>query len=305
MRKTHQLIPIITILLITIISGCSSSSTQKSDFSNDKYFTGNQGIVLSFLPDAPPIKLFKGDDLVVMVQYYNKGATDVNGGTIYLTGYDTKYITLSPSQININAVGKSINNPDGNIPYIETSKSNSIRMPEDTDSFRQKIQATACYKYKTTASAEICIAPNSYITLQNPVCEVKPTIGLAGGQGGPVAVTKVEQEIMGNRVQFKIFFQNVGGGTVMDQYAISNCHTSLEITDADKVDIVRVSFSDKTLTCQPDNPIMLQNGQGFVYCYYSGDIGKSAYITQLKVELEYGYRSSIEKEITIYSLPGS
>ncbi len=304
MRKIKLLSSILTLIII-IISGCSSSSTSKSELGNEKYFTGNQGIVLNFLQDAPPTKLFEGDDLVVMIQYFNKGATDVNGGTIYLTGYDTKYITLSPSQININAVGKSINNPDGNIPYIQTSKSNSIRMPEDTDSFRQKIQATACYQYKTIASAEICIAPNAFTTMQNPVCTVKPVISLAGGQGGPVAVTKVEQEIMGNRVQFKIFFQNTGGGTVIDQYAISNCHTSLDIQDVDKVDIIRASFSDKTLTCQPDNPIMLQNGQGFVYCYYNGDIGDSAYITQLKVELEYGYRNSIEKEITIYDLPGS
>lgn len=299
MRKNILILTLITITLLNY--GCSSSSS--SDDSTEKYHIGTKGLEMSFMGDAPPNTVYEGDAVSVMVQYFNRGATDVAGGTIYLSGFDSKYLPLSPTSFNINAKGKSIYNPDGSMPYIATSQAGYVQMSYDTDSLNQKIKATACYPYKTIAGAEVCIDPRS-TNVREDVCNVHD-ISLSGGQGGPVAVTKIEEEMAANRVMFKIYFSNVGGGDVIDKNYINNCHTDLKIENMDRVYVDSVSYSEKRLNCEPQNPVILQNGQGFVYCYYQGESGKDAYITQLKVQLSYGYRESIEKDIKIYNLPGS
>ena len=71
-----------------------------------------------------------------------------------------------------------------------------------------------------------------------------------GTQGAPVAVTSVEETVSRDRVQFKVYISNVGGGDVIDPLApILECHTALETEEVDKVEI-RAWFSNKELSNQ-------------------------------------------------------
>ena len=125
-----------------------------------------------------------------------------------------------------------------------------------------------------------------------------------GTQGAPVAVTSVEETVSRNRVQFKVYISNVGGGEVIaDEAPIANCHSALKTGDLDKIGI-QAWFSDRTLVCQPD-PVRLRGGNGFAVCYYEGNLGEEAYETVLKINLDYGYRTSDKTTTTVYRVPGN
>ena len=182
-------------------------------------------------------------------------------------------------------------------------------MPAGATKFPQNFIVTACYKYKTETSTQVCIDPDPYaIEPKEKVCTIG-TYGLTT-QGAPVAVTSVEEEISRgrqmSRAQFKIFVSNVGGGDVFDDMApISECHTRLERDDLNKV-YIDARFSDIQLECEPQPLRLSEGGQGFAICSWSGTptaLGETAYLTVLNVDLYYGYRDSVRTSTEIIELP--
>ena len=299
---------IYTILILTIIiAGCTGGSNTKGQNQNVNYHSGTKGLELKFYNKAPPDKIYKGMPLDVMVEYSNKGAYNIQGGKIYLSGFDPRYVSFSPSYLeNLVAEGKNVFNPDGKITTTQTFTDSSVGagIPDSVDKIKQTIKATACYIYRTEASIDVCINPKTINSLTEDICQVQ-TVSPSGGQGAPIAITKVEEEVYQNTIQFRIYFQNVGGGTVMKSNVIDHCDTMLNRMDANKLDVISVSFSDKGMRCDPQNPVNVdETGKGFIFCKYTGaDLGQSAYKTTLKVELEYGYRTSIQKDVEIQRSP--
>lgn len=295
------------IISILLLSGCSNLNTTQhtinKDFIDTEFHTGIDGLVMEFLDDTPD-KIYENTPLDIMIEYSNMGAFDITIGKIYLSGYDNEYINLYPDYLpNLEAEGKSIFNPDGRIKKIETFSDNSISLPHGVDKITQIIKATACYEYRTEASAEVCIDPKTTKSIREDVCSIHP-VSLSGGQGAPVAVTKIEEEVYQDKLQFRIYFENKGGGTVIRPGAINDCHTSLQREDANRLEVNKVSFSGKTMRCEPQNPINLDdNERGFIFCYYEGDLGDDAYNTILHIELDYGYRNTIQKSIEILKEP--
>ena len=293
----------LSVILIIALSGCTRLPGRATDTSNIKdYRVGSDGIVLQFLPGSPPPTLFRNDRLNLVVEYTNKGAFDVQGGYLYVSGYDKQYITFLNEWAIIDAKGKNEYNPLGDLSEVYTFEDDAVNLPYGVDRYSPDFIVTACYKYKTQASTDICIDPDPYnVQPKVKTCSVRDVS--LGSQGAPVAVTSVDETVSRDRVQFKIFISNVGGGDVISNDApISNCHTSLVTEDIDKVDI-RAWFSDRMLSCQPD-PVRLRSGSGTAVCYYEGSLGEEAYETVLHVELDYGYRSSIQTTSQILKLPG-
>ncbi|MBR9690505.1 hypothetical protein GOV08_02360 [Candidatus Woesearchaeota archaeon] len=296
-------IAFVFILITIMITGCNPYSYSQEDELNDEYHSGTQGLVMNFLPESPPKRLYENSELDVWLEYSNKGAYDVRGGKVYLSGFDTQYIQFVPDMIpNLESDSKSRFNPDGKLTKTESFSAYSVQLPMGADKITQTIKATACYEYRTEAAIEVCIDPKTK-NIRDDICTVEP-ISLSGGQGAPVAITKIEEEIYKNKLQFRIYFENAGDGTVIRTGRITNCHTSLEREDANKVDVRTVSFSGNTMFCEPQPPIQLDDrGKGFVFCSYQGDLGDEAYKTLLQIELDYGYRSSIQRDVEILQEP--
>ncbi|MBI1969351.1 hypothetical protein HYS48_01540, partial [Candidatus Woesearchaeota archaeon] len=257
------------------------------------YRTGTQGLVLQFLSGTPPPKLYEGDPLPIVVEVSNKGTFDVVDGRLYISGFDDRFIKLNRDVAVLSELaGKSLFNPDGLFSEVFEFEDPSVTIPEHTDLFPQAIKATACYRYQTRTTAEVCIDPDPHsIRLVEKVCQVRP-ISYSGGQGAPIAITSVEEEITRDRLQFKILVQDGGGGTVIAPDAsILNCHEGIDRRDIDKVAVVSVEFSghEIRLNCEP-NPIRLVNGRGYTFCTFQGNLGDDAFLTALNIMLEYGYR---------------
>jgi hypothetical protein len=307
MRREALTISAIILLIMSV--GCSYSygSTTKpsQNIEQIKYRVGTQGLVLSFLPNAPPLKIYEGDPLSIIVEISNKGAFDVNDGRIYVSGYDPQFIRLNRESNSIsNLEGKSFFNPEGIIFKTYEFEDPSVSIPDNVEKFPQTFVATACYRYMTKATPEICIDPDPFsMKVQEKVC-LPRSVGLES-QGAPVAVSMIEEELTRGRVQFKIHVKNVGDGIVFDTArGVANCHSDLDIQDINKVYITSVEFSGHEIRneCQP-NPIRLNNGAGVAYCTYDGNLGESAFLTVLNVDLDYGYRSSISTATEIYEIP--
>lgn len=292
------------LIAVFVLSGCTGGSTQRE--SNIDYRTGSQGLELQFLQGNPPTRMYEGDKLALTVEYTNKGAFGITNGRLYLSGYDRQYVTLIPDRVeNIVAEGKSQFNPLGQISNVATFTDERVGLPEGgqmtVDSLKQTFKVTACYKYRTIAVAQICIDPDPFsVAPEEKVC-ITHDVSM-GTQGAPVAVTSAEEDVSRDRVQFKIHVSNVGSGTVIaPDSSINECHIRLERDDIDMVKI-KARFSDKELKCQPEL-IRLTGGSGFSFCSYQGALGNEAYQTLLNVELDYGYRNSIQKDVEIVRLP--
>lgn len=305
MKLKNFLIMVLLIFLIVAVSSCTGLRRPSEEMEWQETFrTGSQGLYLYFIPGSPPPEVYEGDRLDVSIEYTNRGAFDIESGYIYLSGFDKNYLRFDRDQFEgMRAKGKDEFNPEGDIVNAYTFTVNPINMPDDADIFEQTIKATACYKYRTYAIGRVCIDPDPYgVRYEEKVCYEGYT-DIGGSQGAPIAVTSVVPKTSRNIAQFKVYIANVGGGTLIDNAApIVDCHSRLERTEVDRVDI-RARFSDKDMICEPST-VRLTGDSGFAICHWEGDLGPEAYETLLTIQLDYGYRDSIATEIDIRRLPG-
>ncbi len=293
------------ILLLFFSFGC----TQKTGDSTD-YRKGTQGIVMSFMADMPPAKMYDNMPIDLVVEIKNKGAypqpTGITGLAIYLSGFDDTLIMGMPKQMSIpNLEGKNPYNPEGGYDVV-SFRGNIINFDSrNIDSYNANFLVTSCYNYETIASQTVCVDPEPYSTKEKTkVCTIPPSYSLSGGQGAPVAVTKIEETVLSNKIQFKIYIKNLGDGKVVDKSRLNiDCPYSLDYTNLNKV-YVSGRVSGYSLSCKPANPINLINGEGSAICTVPKPaMSKSAYTTPLQVKLEYGYSSSIQKSVEILNTP--
>lgn len=306
MKKVY--FSIMFVLFLLFIAGCGQIGGEGTAPRTEEVYKGTKGIEMGFVPSNPPNEVFEGSPMTVLVEYSNKGANPISDGSLYLTGYDPAFLFRNSGgyqEWSLRGLqGKSLLNPVGEEKLAEFTD-NDVRKPDNIDRFTQKLKLTACYNYMTTASAQVCIDPDPYnLGGGTKTCTVG-IVSLSGGQGAPVAVTKIDERIAGNRVQFKIYFRNVGGGEVFIG-PTSHCYSNLQYDDMNKVVVDRVSFSNRNINCEPTpgTPIRLNNGEGFVICYDEGNLGEDEYLTTLNIILKYSYRDSIVKSIDILDIPG-
>jgi|GEM_PF-540200 hypothetical protein len=333
---------ILALLLILIAaSGCSltgksgaSASSSKSKKAVEDIRVGTQGIVISFLPNNPPERMVVEDSdsadnsIKIVLQVNNKGAYPQPGegtkkGTapepakIYISGYDQNIITFPQKEIDLSAKaleGKSTINPNGGIDFVDF-KGTIHADVLNVEKYEPTLLATACYYYNTVASPQVCIDTDPYSEVSTKkVCQVSD-ISLSN-QGAPVAVTKVAEEALATKTQFRITVKNVGGGDVVKTYSEQKCNPlgtdKLQREDIDKVYLVGVDLGNKQLNCGPFSEgtiksgsgfIRLINGEGNIICeflrqdYPQG--ANTAYTTPLKIQLGYNYRTTVERKVLI------
>lgn len=182
-------------------------------------------------------------------------------------------------------------------------------LPESLERFKQTIMVSACFTYVTRATAVLCIDPRPNSNSAK-ICRAKD-VSLSGGQGAPIAVTRIQQQSSSEKVVLTIDIKHHKKNALDEVYAVEglfekcNPHSIniVKPTDKNVVDILYVALSgiDITDTCSGNGRIRLdQSGNGQFTCkapigIYSG----AAYEAPLTVELGYGYSKNIYKDIWI------
>jgi hypothetical protein len=155
----------------------------------------------------------------------------------------------------------------------------------------------------------MCIDPNPNSNSRK-VC-IARNVGVSGGQGAPVAVTRVDQQSSSGKVVFTITIKHTKKNSLDELFDITqlfykcNPHVGAIVKPSDRnvVDVLYVELSgdDITQSCSGGGRIRLDasgNGQ-FTCTAYLNLASESAREAPLFIELGYGYGKNIYKEITI------
>ena len=300
-----------------IISGCTGFSRDRAASTVDTEFhKGTQGLDMRFVKNNPPSLVYDYEgttnqqEVTVMVELRNKGAFDISSGKLYLSGFDRSIIKdISESAIDFNIEGKSRFNSEGGFDVITltSDKAGTVDLTDflGVDSIQQKMIVHACYNYETTAAPVVCIDPDPYREVGEKACKSNDLItGVSGGQGAPLIITKVEEEMAPGKVFFKIHVSKSGPGTVVGIF--NDCPFDVKYKDIG--DILSYTITANTLgatstnsgDCEPSK-LKLIDGKGVIYCNFDATTDGSAYKTPLNIKLEYGYMDSVSKQIEIRS----
>ncbi|PIN81392.1 hypothetical protein COV13_01405 [Candidatus Woesearchaeota archaeon CG10_big_fil_rev_8_21_14_0_10_32_9] len=205
--------------------------------------------------------------------------------------------------------GDNPDSPGGDIDF----KTFKVRMKSDwpagQDYFNVPYQIKTCYAYTTFVSPMLCIDPDPFSD-EDKVCRAE-TYTWGGSQGGPVAVTRLEQTNTGREMILDFTIRNVGSGRVWDVGYLEACSPyypgSVKPTMLNIVYIGQAFVGETPIDCSRNYQIRLDpNTQDARFtCRYpldeSGNVG-SAYAIPLKMELWYGYEETYNNQITIRRL---
>ncbi len=322
----------IIILIVLLLVGCGQQPVQDTG----NIYTGTQGLVMEFIPNMPPDTMYatddgSGNDMLRTdphnwyIQFSNKGAYPNNNqvliGKLYLIGFDHKltwgnspYIIHDINSNDMGLYGKSLAYPEGGMDVYEAWKNLNFRIPKETDSYTTTLKALLCYDYRTHASAEICIDPDPTKTGEN-TC-TPGVIKMNPSQGAPVAVTNIEVISTKGKSILTFKLKNVGGGQVILADDYEDCR-ELPFEKKDISVIVRATVGGDQIygatsydpkdtnvnsgNCQPSWPRFV-NGEAQIYCTIEGLTGTSSYSTVTTLELLYGYKTSISKNIKVVKI---
>ncbi len=323
---------VIFVLLALVISGCGN--VRKKDNGGEVSISpvkGTNGIVMEFLKKAPPDTIFENSQFPVVVRIKNIGAQAVEEGYLTLS-LERDYIEIVKWDLggNLKASDKEDSilfsldgatpfNPNGELEMV-TASGKTKNIEAQSESHTSLMLATACYRYKTRFGGNACIDTDIFsIRPIRKSCEVSD-IQAAGGQGAPVAVTRVETQMLPDdtsdkvRPQFLIHIENSGSGEVIHNERYGQFCTSFDAIEGDalyedfNIIFVKAFLSEVELDCNPVEDTMLgkvklKNKKAVARCILSKEEGidrlKEAYISPLRVELDYGYTKTISREMII------
>lgn len=197
--------------------------------------------------------------------------------------------------------GENPDTPNGGEAY-KAFRAEMKRWPAGTDQYRFEYEMKNCYAYTTFVSPAICVDPNPQESERNQVCQGDRTIGM-GSQGGPVAVTQVEQANTGDNVILDFTVSNVGSGRVLDLGRLQACSPyypgKRRPSMYNTVYIGQAYLGSDPLNCGKST-IRLNDGRAEFTCRYEfrGEYDVStAYTRPLKMELWYAYSDRIRRSI--------
>jgi len=332
---------LITIFIVLLISGCINLNPKKDISRASTLYKGTKGLELSFVKNAPPSRVFEDGSLEVIVKIGNKGVYDIglNGDGkegisqrgIFVITPETGYVDLKKikeeegiyssegvESASFKIMGKSLSNPVGDELFIYSAlKARELSSLSSVHS--SSIFATICYPYQTKLSTSVCIDPDIYnFKPEEKACESKNLV-FSGGQGAPVAITKIEVQMVSEDDEVKPLFlvhvEDKGGGEVVkrDGY-FDACGAGINTEkETDKLykyfNVVNIHKADTKLSkfqldCKQgdeEDEIVLTGKKGIFRCSpKEWELeNKNAYVAPLSIVLNYGYTKTISKEFNI------
>ncbi len=326
--KIKNLFQILNLFIIIFVIGCTSVSSGNQKEIN--VHVGYEGLSMDFVKNTPPAKVFEKGEFPVYLIIKNSGAFSIKDSNANVMNayvnlgvekdYTSKVTLLENERIQklsgINAAsfkidGKSNVNPIGDEQVISFNVV-AGKIDPQSEAHPSAVTATLCYPYQTILSSTVCIDSDiSNLRPEKKVCQVKDLI-TSGGQGAPVAVTKIEMSMLPTQSisgqpqkiipQFLIYVENVGKGLVIRKEAVNDFCTKSEGKHEDLNAVyVSAELSGKQLYCQIGDRekvpvhIKLKDKKDIVRCTLREGIEsvQSAYLSPLKITLDYGYTQSI------------
>lgn len=325
MRPAHLFIALL--LSVFLLAGCTGSSSSREDLPDVQ--VGTKGLEMKFLKNSPPEEVFEDSNFPVIFQVDNLGAHSVTEDQEVLLSLGVERDYTSKVELETNSrvhagetdnearfplEGKSIANPKGGREIVSYTIE-AGRIDPQSERHGSTVLATLCYPYETELSANVCVDtdPNNIRPVEKG-CEVED-LSLSGGQGAPVAITKVEVRMLPRdddqvSPEFLIHVANRGGGEVTKHGSYAefcrDAGSGINYRDLNAI-LVGAFLSGVELECSTRHDdldgeyIRLLNKEDVVRCVLKDGIpeNRDAYTAPLNVRLTYGYTQSISEQYTI------
>lgn len=271
--------------------------------------TGTSALDVSFNPNSISDVLMC-QQANVMVDMRNSGAYNIDDGSFTFIFEDQYFEAVGSSKGDFSLDGKSYFNPQGDFMLKEFRIKNK-GLPSQLESYVSPLIFLACYTYKTFGTVQVCVDPDIMNLNPNKPCRIEP-VALSGGQGAPVAVTRVETLMVPEEEQvrpaFAVFIQHLGSGSVVSKEGAKLACTAEKIKIGELLSkvSVNVKVKDLVLDC-PDELVRLEaDKESRVICKFPELIGMNSgtYSTVLSVEIDYGYVSSALLPVSVTRLAG-
>ena len=293
-------------LMVLFLAGCGGSASDP--MLDIDYRQGTDGLTMEFIDNMPTRSVYAGEQFNIGIQIENEGAHDIGMGKIMISGYEQgQYEFEGDNSREFQLRGRTQFEPKGELDHVIIGV-RSICYPEMASQVRTNLtttfRATACYTYATVANAQVCIDTNPLVTQSgaDKICQVK-AVTLSGGQGGPVAVTKVEPSMIptgqgGITARFLIYLKNLNtDGTV---YALGAYDTDCEDTILKNKVVFGAKLAEIPLICTPQGEITIRSGEDTVVsCETPLTTAGGVYETQLTMGLEYAYSQDATTTVNV------
>lgn len=296
----------LTILFILFLTGCqelAGGQKERAIIEREEVHTGTEGLAIKF-SDNMLTSIRENGIFNILFELENRGAWDIKDGT-YTIAVEEQHIELKESQVQkFYLKGRSLISPKGDATLINL-KAKTRKITEEKQPASMAI--TACYTYRTEATADACVDTDLEKRKAQKACEpASQTLG--GGQGGPVAVASIEPKMVPSEKEgiiipyYEIQIQNTGEGFVVEQTKAQDLCTRgrLEQEEFDKIKI-QAQLADQTLACEQKKIKEEEKGIYKITCSLPEGIStvRGTYTTFLKIIIDYGYVQIIEKEIEV------
>jgi hypothetical protein len=270
--------------LILLVSGCveylpSFGGTNETEVV--AFVGGDNGLIVSFVGNNPPARVFQNHNFNVVLQLENKGENNIEEGDIRVVISNMQNFGLEDNIIkyNENRIQKRVKAEEGFIPggidYIafnDVAYSGPAMITEDSP---VSIAVDVCYPYKTTAVADVCVTRERSETICDPFG--KPDVQTSSS---PILVTEITQMSNGliktdsdaALLELRIDFERVGEGEIYN--SDSTC-SELNIDNIDIITIDQITLGADTyngdevadICGYSDNKFGLDSdGKGFIIC---------------------------------------
>jgi hypothetical protein len=323
MRTSLVIIP--TLALLLLLAGCSGNTNQNKP--TDPFIGGNIALNLYLQNGMPPPTIYDGGKYPfgVNIVLENVGEADLGPGT------ENPYVTarlenILPAIFGITdadlhqVLGERVNgrkkNFDGstlggmvaNFVFADLNFQGKLQGNDQVT-----IRGTVCYDYSNTATTQICMKADMLENVQDSTLCSLTGEKVVYNSGGPIHVTKVIQNPLGNnKAQINFEISHVGTGEFYGRSATEDCNPSVRNTNKYYVDLnVSVQDPNGRVTCY-----RLNNGQSGRIVMYGGTpqiisctiehIGTTSarvYSDILTIRTFYRYGQFVEQPILIQSVP--
>ncbi len=300
--KKETIILLILTLICLFFSGCEGTYFSSQKEFNPDVHKGSEGLRIQMQDNSPPREIYENEDFKLITTVKNIGAYEVQNGIISIN-YEKDYVELLPTsdrKAYVDLRGKDVYNMWDDEEIIVFDLKTKF-LDEKSESHDTLLMLTSCYDYESLASFQVCIDTDVYET--NPPGEKVCTISdiTSGGQGGPLAITRIEYDITGGeyiKPSFKIYIRNLGKGNIIKYDKKEEACSSSGITEKDfdiikleNVELSSYSLKNGEIKCSPDT-IKLRDREAMLRCYLDvNEIQKNSpsFTTSLKIHLKYGY----------------
>lgn len=332
------------LMVLLFISGCEGGFLRRGEkytptITSKDIYTGKEGLAMEFFENAPPKEIFENSVLPIGLRLYNGGAYDIKGGYLSIS-LEKDYMILNdislksinemvdfrdPEHIQFDLKGKTIEHPDGEREVITfTAETKDLNRTDPQSEYHDSlVSITSCYEYQTKAVETVCIDTDVYgfkSRIEKRACEVEERGIILSSQGAPVAVTKIESEMLPSKddpstiiPRFIITVRNLGNGEVVKNEKVRDACSSEPVGYEDwnniNVKVYISTMDDKNkLDCDiikegkyDDGTIILKQKEDSIRCSYEEGFKeeKGVFSSPLYIILDYGYTDTISREVRI------